>query len=209
VSTRTVTVAGLAVLAIAALGVGQSACGSEADHDRATVREAAHAIDDAVARVERQASLSSGPASDRAAAVRALLEKWYDTHTAVFAVDPQAAAGRFPAMLGLLAGISPDLVVAGRDGAPTDIDDAAVARALEPDPTTRALAAAERMTVDRQVGVLQDTLSDRPASMVIAGDPDAVGATVDDVLVRLQSRLQLLYPGAADRVMQLRLALRR
>jgi hypothetical protein len=57
--------------------------------------------------------------------------------------------------------------------------------------------------------VLKDRLSDNPATMVIVGDRDVPGASADDVLVRLQSRLQMLYPDAAKSVMQLRLALPR
>jgi hypothetical protein len=98
-------------------------------------------------------------------------------------------------------------VTAGRSGKPAAINDAGVARALTPDPATRALAGREQLEIDRQVGVLRDLLSDRTATMVVMGNKDVPGATADDVLVRLQSRLQLLYPEAATRVMRFRINL--
>lgn len=202
---RIVTFSSLALLGVA-LVLGQSACGDSAGGDRATVRDSVRSIDLAVTRVEGQASRSSGPASERALAVRQLLEKWHDTHTAVFAVDPRAASGRIQSVFNLLAAISPELVVTGRGGKPAAIDDAAVARALTPDPATRDLARRERQTIDRELAVLADVLRHRPATMPIVGERYG---TADDVLVRLQSRLQLLYPEAAERVMSLRLDLRR
>jgi hypothetical protein len=208
VTARIAAVSSLVLLA-AGLAVGASAGGNGAADDRAAVREAVGSIDLAVGRVEGQASRSSGAPGRRALAVRRLLEKWHDTHTAVFAVDSGAARGRVQSVLDLLAGISPELVTADRSGRPAAIDDAAVARALMPDPPTRAVAARERHAIDDRVAVLEDVLHDRLATMVVVGERDVPGATADDVLVRLQSRLQLLYPDAAARVMRLRLDLPR
>jgi hypothetical protein len=214
VTARLLAVSSLVVLA-AGLAVGQSACGDGSSSskgsadDRAAVRAAVRSIDLAVTRVEGRAALSSGEAGLRALEVRRLLDKWHNTHTAVFAVDPRAARGRVQSVLDWLAELSPTLVTMNRSGRPTAIDDAGVARALTPDTGTRALASQEQQTIDRKLGVLKDRLSGRPATMVIVGDRDVPGASADDVLLRLQSRLQMLYPDDAQRVMQLRIGLPR
>jgi hypothetical protein len=214
VTGRLVAVSSLVVL-VAGLALGQGACATDSgsgkggDEDRAAVRAAVRSIDLAVTRVEDRAALASGEPGLRALEVRRLLDKWHNTHTAVFAVDPRAARGRVQSVLDWLAELSPKLVTLNRAGRPAAIDDAGVARVLTPDAGTRAIANRERLTIGRELGVLEDRLGGRPATMVIVGDRDVPGASADDVLVRLQARLQMLYPDAAQHVMQLRLGLPR
>lgn len=200
--------AGLAVAAAVLVIVLVSSCGTS-DKDaaaRGEARTAIAAIDASVARVERAAMDSTSPQAGHARLLRLYLDKWHNTHTAVFAVDRRAAAGRIQTVLDTVAGFSPRLVRTNARGRAIAIDDEAVAQALMPDAHTRAIARGETPRIEHEVDVLADLLAPRPASMTLGG---GVRGTVDDVLIRLQARLALLFPQAAQRVFRLRMELPR
>jgi hypothetical protein len=197
------------VAAVAAMALLTGGCGDDGADERAA-RESIDAINRAVGRVEARAEASTGPAARRARATRLVFENWWAQHSAVFAVDPQAARGRVRAVLEDLAAISPSLVTRDAAGAPADPDDEAIARILMPDAGTRRLARRERRVIERELSALSETLEGEPASTVLAGEAGQPGsATADDLLIDLQQRLRLLYPDLAAHVLELRVDLPR
>jgi response regulator of citrate/malate metabolism len=202
----------LAIAAVAA-GCGSAAAGAgdlEAPQ-RAEIWATAYAIDNGVEAVERSARLARLPVAParRAHAIRGLLDKWHDTHSAVFSVDPKAAEGRIEIVLEKLARISPRLVDDYGPGKIGDFDAAAIGRALRPDTNTQLLARSTRPALERDLATLASLFAGVPADASLLPAAGSEPATPDDLLIAVEDRLRLVYPGLADRALGLRIGLER